>query len=148
MKEHKEKYSVIKTAGVFGVNRSGFYAWEGRKPSRHEAGDLEPAEIIQQIFKERHGRYGSLRIWEELKSKGLRVGRKRVERLMRKKKLWAGRHRKHVKTTDSSRRLAAADNILNRDFCAVSPGEKWVSDITYLRTIYGRLYSAGLWAEN
>jgi transposase InsO family protein len=61
---------------------------------------------------------------------------------MREQKLWAGRHRKYVKTADSSHGLVVADNILNRRFHATYPGEKRVSDITYLRTVYGRLYLA------
>jgi transposase InsO family protein len=113
----------------------------GRKKTEpHEAEDQELAEIIEQIFKDHHRRYGSPCVWEELRSKGLRVGRKRVERLMLEQKLQAGRRRKYVKTTDSRHGLAAADNILNRDFRIAYPVGKWVSDITYLRTAYGRLY--------
>ena len=140
MKEYKKRYSVTKMAKVLGVSRSGFYAFEERKPGRHEQEDNELAELITQIFKDHCSRYGSPRVWEELKSLGLRISRKRVERLMRKQKLWARRRRNYVKTTDSSHRLVVADNILNRNFHAINPGEKWVSDITYLRTIFGWLY--------
>jgi transposase InsO family protein len=127
-------------AKVLGVSRSGFYAFEGRKLSRHEVEDQKLVELIKQIFKEHCSRYGSPRVWKELKAKGLRISRKRVERLMRKEKLMARRRRKYVKTTDSNHGLAVADNILNRNFHALNPGEKWVSDITYLRTIFGWLY--------
>jgi transposase InsO family protein len=127
-------------AKVLGVSRSGFYAFEGRKPSQHELEDQELSELIKGIFEDHYGRYGSPRVWEELKSIGLRTSRKRVERLMREQKLWARRRRKYVKTTDSSHGLVVADNILNRDFQAEYPGEKWVSDITYLRTAFGWLF--------
>ena len=140
MKENKKRYRVTKMAKVLGVSRSGFYAFEGRKPSRYEKEDQELAELIQGIFNEHYSRYGSPRIWEELKGLGWRISRKRVERLMRKQKLWARRRRNYVKTTNSSHGLVAADNILNREFYALNPGEKWVSDITYLRTIFGWLY--------
>jgi len=140
MKESRKRYSVTKMARVLGVSRSGYYAWEGREPCRHELEDRELTGLIKQIFKDHRSRYGSPRVWEELKSKGRRVGRKRVERLMRKEKLWARRRRNHVKTTDSGHGLTAAANILNRDFNAAYPGEKWVSDITYLRTVFGWLY--------
>ena len=79
-------------------------------------------------------------MWEELKSRGWRVSRKRVERLMREMGLRARKQRKWVKTTDSEHELVVAENILNRDFRAFYPGEKWVSDITYLRTDSGWLY--------
>jgi transposase InsO family protein len=140
MKEHKKLYSVTKMAKVLGVSRSGYYVWEQRKPSKREHDDLELSEIIKKIFEDHYGRYGSPRVWEELKSMGWRVSCKRVERLMRKHKLWARRRRKYVKTTDSSHGLIVAGNILNRDFSAAHPGEKWVSDITYLRTTFGWLY--------
>ena len=140
MQEYKKWYRVTKMAKVLGVSRSGFYAFEGRKPSRYEKEDQELAELINKIFKDHYSRYGSPRVWEELKSMGWFVSRKRVERLMRKQKLWARPRRNYVKTTDSSHGLVVADNILNRDFRALNPGEKWVSDITYLRTIFGWLY--------
>jgi putative transposase len=140
MKRYKDLYSVTKMAKVFGVSRSGYYAWEGRKTSRHEEEDRDLIIIIKRIFKEHHGRYGSPRVWEELKRMGFRVGRKRVERLMREQEIKARQRRKWVNTTDSGHRLATADNILNREFQASFPGEKWVSDITYLRTDKGWLY--------
>jgi transposase InsO family protein len=140
MKEHKGRYDVTKTAKVLGVSRSGYYAWGKRGPSRHEEEDRTLGLLIQQIFKEHRGRYGSPRVWEELKGLGWRASRKRVERLMRERKLTARRRRKGVHTTDSGHRLAVAGNILNRDFRASFGGEKWVSDITYLRAGGGWLY--------
>jgi transposase InsO family protein len=127
-------------AKVFGVSRSGYYAFEGRKAGRHEKTDLELSGEIKRIFEEHHGRYGSPRVWEELKGRGWRVSRKRVERLMRATGLRARRRRKRVATTDSGHKLAVAGNILNRDFHAAYPGEKRVSDITYLRADNGWLY--------
>jgi transposase InsO family protein len=140
MKEYKKQYSVTKMAMVLGVSRSGYYAWERREMSFREKENQKLTELIKGIFNEHKRRYGSPRVWEDLKSMGWRISRKRVERLMRKEKLWARRHRKYVKTTDSSHGLVIADNILNRDFQAAYPGEKWVSDITYLRTNSGWLY--------
>ena len=140
MKEHKYLYAIAKTAKVLGVSRSGYYAWEQRKTSRHEEIDLELSNLIRQIFKEHRGRYGSPRVWEELKGLGWRVSRKRTERLMREQGLKAKRRRKRVKTTDSRHSLPVAENILNRDFRALYPGAKWVSDITYLRADSGWLY--------
>jgi transposase InsO family protein len=140
MKNHKGRYSVTKMAKAFGVSRSGYYAWEKRKPSRHEKRDGDLKALIRQIFGKHHGRYGSPRMWEELKGMGRRVSRKRVERLMKEMGLRARQRRKRVRTTDSRHRLSVAGNILNRDFRAAYPGEKWVSDITYLRTTGGWVY--------
>jgi len=140
MKENKQRYGAAKMAKVFGVSRSGYYAWRRRKPSKHSEEDAMLAGLIQQIFEEHHGRYGSPRVWVELQSLKWRVSRKRVERLMKGQGLRARRRRKWAKTTDSQHRLAYADNILGRNFHATNPGEKWVSDITYLRTSSGWLY--------
>jgi transposase InsO family protein len=142
MKKHKDGYSITKMAKALGASRSGYYAWEGRKPSRHEEKDRESADAIRQIFKEHRNRYGSPRVWMELKGAGLRISRKRVERLMKEMGLQARKRRKRVKTTDSGHPMAVAANILNRDFHAEYPGEKWVSDITYLRTKGKWLYLA------
>ena len=140
MKQHKERYGVSKTARVLGVSRSGYYAWKGRKTCRRKEEDQKLSELIGLIFREHRGRYGSPRVWEELKSLGYAVSRKRVERLMREQKMSArGRH-KRVVTTDSRHGYEAAGNILNRDFHAQRPGEKWVSDISYLMTSGGWLY--------
>ena len=140
MKKNKDRCGVARMAKELGVSRSGYYAWEKREPSPHEQKDMELSFLIMRIFKKHHGRYGSPRVWEELKGLGIRVGRKRVERLMREQKLMARQRRKWVNTTDSRHGLPTAENILNREFKASFPGEKWVSDITYLRTDKGWLY--------
>jgi len=140
MKKYKSRYSITKMAKVLGVSRSGYYAWEKRKPSRYAGEELELADLIKRIFQKHWGRYGSPRIWHELQSLGWRISRKRVARLMRKLKLMARRPRNWTKTTDSNHDLPIAENILGRDFRAAFPGEKWVSDITYLPTDSGWLY--------
>jgi transposase InsO family protein len=127
-------------AKILGVSRSGYYAWEGRKPSRHAEEDQFLAKLIKQIFKDHRSRYGSPRIWQELKGMGWRVSRKRVERLMREQGLASRQRRKWAKTTDSNHRLPVSDNLLEQNFSAAFPGEKWVSDITYLPSDSGWLY--------
>jgi transposase InsO family protein len=140
MKEHKNKRSIAKMAKMFRVSRSGYYAWECREPSKHDLEDLALAEIIKEIFDSHFGRYGSPRIWAELKDAGIKVSRKRVARLMKKLKLHAKKPYKWQKTTDSNHDLPVSQNLLNREFSATFPGEKWVSDITYLRAGGGWLY--------
>jgi transposase InsO family protein len=123
------------------VSRSGYYAWLLREPSRHEKENKELLRLIIDIFEANKGRYGSPRVWRELVDEfNLRISRKRVERLMRKHGLQAKRKRKWVNTTDSRHNLESSKNLLNHDFRASLPGEKWVSDITYLATSNGWLY--------
>ena len=140
MKQHKERCAIAKMASEFGVSRSGYYEWEKRKSSHQAKEDKILAELIKDIFNDHHGRYGSPRIWHELKSMGMQISRKRVARLMREQKLIARKPQNWAKTTDSNHNLPVAANIMGRDFNAAFPGEKWVSDITYLYTSGGWLY--------
>ena len=140
MEEHNGRYSIAKMAKLFGVSRIGYYAFEGREMSRHEQEGLELKGRIKELFEDRRQRYGSPRIWEDVKGCGWKISRKRVERLMRELNVKARRPQKWVKTTNSGHNLPIAENILNRDFHALYPGEKWVSDITYLGTDSGWLY--------
>ena len=141
MKQHKEQCAIAKMAKELGVSRSGYYAWKKRKPSRHAEEDNMLSKLIKEIFEnEHHGRYGSPRVWAELKARNIKMSRKRVARLMREQKLAARRRVKWVKTTDSSHNLPVVDNLLNRDFHTTLPGKKWVSDITYVGTTNGWLY--------
>jgi transposase InsO family protein len=141
MQQYQGQYSVMKMAKDLGVSRSGYYAWLKCEPCQRETEDRELLRLIIQIFEENKGRYGSPRIWEELVDEfNYRISRKRVERLMRDGKLRARRKPKAAKTTDSKHCEPVSENILARDFRASAPGEKWVSDITYLRTEYGWLY--------
>jgi len=140
MKQHQEQYGTAKMARLLGVSRSGYYAWKKRMPSKRDERERILTDLIKQIFDDHQKRYGSPRIWEDLKDAGWRVSRKRVERIMREQKLMALGGRKRVYTTDSRHEHTFAENILNQDFHAEFPGEKWVSDITYLRTDNKWLY--------
>ena len=125
---------------ALGVSRSGYYAWQKRKPCKRSQEEQELSGIINQVYKKHYGRYGSPRVFEELRECGHRIGRKRVERLMREQGLCARKRRKHINTTDSRHSFTPAKNILNRNFYASCGGEKWVSDITYFKTSGGWFY--------
>jgi transposase InsO family protein len=140
MKKHENRYSVTKMAKALRASRSGYYAWKTRKMSRREESNLRLAEEIKKIFDAHHKRYGSPRIWAELRGRGWLVSRKRVAKLMQELGLRARTKVKWVKTTDTSHNYKPSENILNLDFWAAYPGAKWVSDITYLRTSCGWLY--------
>jgi transposase InsO family protein len=141
MQQYQGQYSITKMAKKLGVSRSGYYAWLSRKPSLRDKENQELLRLIVQIFEGNKKRYGSPRIWNELvKDFNMRISRKRVEKLMKKHGIRAKGKLKWVNTTDSKHTLPVAENLLNRDFSAEKPGEKWVSDITYLRTTNGWQY--------
>jgi transposase InsO family protein len=135
MRTNRERYTVREMAGLFGVSNSAYYRWAkyGVSENRKEA-DAELVDLIRRIQQRHHYRYGSPRVREELRNRyGKRVSRKKTARLMRENGLNARGRRRFVVTTDSRHGLAVCENILSREFHAERAGEKWVSDITYLR---------------
>jgi transposase InsO family protein len=127
------------------VSRAGFYAWRGRAPSAREREDVRLGVEVAAVFREHKRRYGSPRVHEELRSRGRRIGRKRVARLMGERGLRArtGR-RRWPQTTDSRHGHPVAANLLARSFRVDEPDVGWVGDITYLPTAEGWLYLAVL----
>ncbi len=102
-------------------------------------------EAMREIHGERHKRsYGSPRMQRELMAQGHRVSENTVARLMSQSGLRATTARKFRHTTDSNHRLPVAQNVLDRQFEASGPNEKWVSDITYVWTAEGWLYLAAV----
>jgi putative transposase len=125
------------------VSVSGYYAWKQQqtRPVSKEQDPLIPP--IKALFEESRGTYGSPRITAALRQLGYRCNRKRVARLMRAQHLVAKhRGRRRMKTTDSRHDLPIAPNLLQRDFSADHPNQKWVADITFIDTHEGWLYLA------
>ncbi len=125
---------------VLRVSRSGYYAWRKRPPSKRARKDAMLTEKIRQIHEKSRGTYGSPRVHAALQGEGIRVGEKRVARLMKAAGLRGASRRKRPSTTirDDSRR--PAPDLVDRDFTASEPDELWVADITYVPTDRGYLY--------
>jgi putative transposase len=140
----KAHYPVSVLCRTLEVSRAGYYAWCCRGPSRHAQEDARLGAYIRASFEKSERRYGSPRITEELCATVRPVGRRRVARLMREARLVARRPRRFVATTMSDHDRPAAPNILERDFTASRPNEKWVGDITYLPTAQGFIFLAVL----
>lgn len=135
-------FEVEEMCQVLGVSRSGYYRWREKQPSRR---DLENAQLLTEIIKiyeQSQKRYGSPKITQSLKAKGLICGKNRVARIMKAKDLYSKTKRKWKATTNSRHEYPVADNLLNQDFSAAKPDERYVSDITYIWTQEGWLYLA------
>lgn len=143
-KEYQKKYSISKMCQFLKVSRSGYYEWIMRGESPRKKKDRELAEKIRMSFEQSKGRYGSPRIYEELRDQGIRCSRKRVARLMREMDLEARHKRKFKATTNSKHDHPVAPNLLNRQFQTDAPNQVWVADITYIRTFEGWLYLAAV----
>jgi len=142
MKSRQAEHSVARMSQVLEVSRSGFYAWNGRCPSRRACEDAELGSHIQAIHERSRGTYGAPRIHAELSDEGRRVGRKRVARLMKLLALRGVSRRKWVTTTKRDRTAAVAPDLVKRDFRVLGPNRLWVADITYVPTWSGFLYVA------
>lgn len=147
IRAHASQYPVRLLCGVLEVSKAGYYAWKkAQAAAEPKPGELALRVHIRAAFRRSEGTYGSPRVHEELRAEGVRVGRKRVEHLMREEGLRA-RPRRRVcpVTTDSSHPYGIAPNLLERQFsvegCA-GVNRVWVSDITYLPTAEGWLYLA------
>ena len=123
------------------VSNSGFYYWLKHPVNKQSVKQAELLIQIEQIYKNSKSRYGSPRITAELNFMGVAVSRPRVARLMQKANIKSIVRKKYrVQTTDSNHAYQPAPNILNRNFYAAQVGQKWVSDLTYVRTGEGWLY--------
>jgi putative transposase len=140
--EHQQEYAVTVMCCALEVSVSGFYAWRKRKPSQHSREDAELARKIKTAFQSNRCVYGSPRIHAELHAQGIHCARKRVARLMQELDLVAKRPRHRTVTTKSEEGAAVAPNLLQQDFHADQPNQKWASDTTYIWTQEGWLYLA------
>jgi putative transposase len=127
---------------VLEVSRSGYYAWKKAPTSVRAKSDAQLAVEISAAHTRSRGIYGSPRVHRELQARGVRVGRKRVERLMRKNGIQGRQKRRFRRTTDSSHALPIAPNVLERKFDPKAPNEAWATDVTYVATGEGWLYLA------
>ncbi len=125
---------------VLDVSTSGYYAWRNREPSQTARDDTMLTEQIRCIHAYSRGTYGAPRIHAELKDQQVRVGCKRVARLLRDVGLQGVSRRKAPTTTRRRSEARPAPDLVERDFTASGPDELWVADITYVPTTAGFLY--------
>jgi len=136
IKRNEGNYRVEKMCKRMNVSRNAYYNW---RKSRNEI-VLQTAKImlmerIKIIFEESRQIYGSCRVQKKLEREGLIYSRSYIGLLMKEMGLKSVLRRKFVVTTDSKHSFPIASNELNRDFFSLKLGEKWVSDITYIRVL-------------
>jgi transposase InsO family protein len=124
------------------IKPSGFYAWLRRPPSRRSLENGHLKKHIAAIHAESDGVYGSPKVRDELLQLGFQAGRHRVARLMRDLGLQGCPKKRYRVTTESDHGFRVAPNTLEREFTADGPDQRWVADITYIRTAEGWLYLA------
>jgi transposase InsO family protein len=132
-----------------GVARSGFYAWRQRQhnPGPRAQENAAITAQLQAVFERHRGFYGAPRVHQELRAAGLKVGRNRVARLMRRSELQT-KTRRGFRPCRNPGNLAngVAENLLQQEFSPTAPNRCWAGDITYIRTTAGWRYLA-VWID-
>ena len=140
--DHRDEFPVRRMCKVLDVSPSGYYAWRGRPPSKREMANRKLTEKMRDAFEESGETYGSPRIYQVMRKLGLMCSKNRVARLMKAEGLRAKQVKRYKSTTKRNRSHRAAPNLLNQDFSAERPNQRWLADITYIPTQEGWLYLA------
>jgi len=146
IQRHRRVWPIRVQCRVLGVSVSGYHQHMKRRREiarRRHLSDEALLVHIRAAFAENRGAYGWPRIWRQLRAQGIRVGKQRVQQLMKQHGIRArGKRRFHVVTTDSRHDLPIAPNLLNRNFTPAAPNQAWAGDITYIATEEGWLFLA------
>ena len=142
MRANQARSRIATRARGLGVSPSGLPAWRAREPSRRRQGDEALKARIGPIHPRSRGTYGAPRIHAELAADGVRVGRKRVARLIRQMGLAGVSRRKGTHTTRRNAAARPAADLVERRFEADAPNRLWVADITCVPTWAGFVFLA------
>jgi transposase InsO family protein len=142
IEQQRDQHPVRLMCKVLDVSHGGYYAWRTRPVSQREMANQKLIQQIEAVFNASHGTYGSPRVYQALKSHGIACSENRVARLMRLRGIRAKQSKRFRCTTRRHPSRPVAPNHLERDFSATAPNEKWVTDITYIKTTEGWLYLA------
>ena len=143
IERHRSFYPLALMCALLMVSVNGFRAWlRGGSADRERPTDAQLVALMRAIHAEVKCAYGSPRMYDELRARGFRVGKTRVERLMREHGIRARHKRRFKATTDSKHTLPVAANVLERNFAPAAPNRVWSADLTYVWTDEGWLYLA------
>jgi putative transposase len=138
--KHRNIWPVAWLCNAMGVSRSGFHAWLNRTPSARSRSDEAVSLQVKASFLASDRTYGARRVWRDLLADGVECGLHRIERLMRLQALRARPRRRRLPKDEGDRQMATvASNLLDRQFMAERPNQKWIADFTYIWTDEGWL---------
>ena len=143
--KHRGVWPVRWLCEALGVSRSGFHAWLSRQQGARAVADEALTARVRASFVVSDRTYGARRVWHDVLAGGASCGLHHVERLMREEALRARPRRRGLPADRGERcRAAIAANVLDRQFEASAPNQKWVADFTYIWTAEGWLYVAAV----
>ena len=140
--ENRKEFRLGKMCKILNVSRSGYHNYVKRRFILRATDDNIILEKIKEIHRNSRGLYGSPRIYQELRRRGIKINKKRVVRIMQKYGIRAKTRRKFKKTTNSNHNYPIAKDLLRQNFKSRESNKIWVSDITYIRSKEGWLYMA------
>ena len=139
--KHRSIWPVAWLCNAMGVSRSGFHAWLNRSPSARSLSDETVGQQVKASFLASDRTYGARRVWRDVLADGAECGLHRIERLMRLQALRARPRRRRLPKDEGDRQVAnVPSNLLDRQFAAERPNQKWIADFTYIWTAEGWLY--------
>ena len=141
----KARHSVTRLCRCLLVTPSGFYAWATRGLSARAQRDVVLRTKLRAFHAASGHRYGRPNLWKDLQEDGEAVSEKRVARLMREEGIHGKGRRRFKNTTMSDHTDPIAPNVLDREFTAAGPNQRWVGDTSeFLIGEHGKLYLAAI----
>ena len=141
----KGEHPVGVLCELLAVSRSGYYRWEGCRPTKRQRDDAQLAEQIAAAHARSRKNYGAPRVVEELRAAGTPISKRRCARLMKARGLQGRKkQRRRPRTTDSRHVHTPAENLLAKQPDPTGPNQTWMTDITYIETAEGWLYLAAI----
>jgi putative transposase len=142
--KHRSIWPVAWQCEALGVSRSGFHAWLNRPRSARALTDEAIMPKVRSSFVASARTYGARRVWRDVLADGVSCGLHKIERLMRGEALRARPRRRGLPKDEGERLVSPASNVLDRQFTAERPNQKWIADFTYIWTAEGWLYVAAV----
>ncbi|EAR2009418.1 IS3 family transposase [Salmonella enterica] len=153
IEKHQAEFNIKAMCRVLQIARSGWYVWHQRRHqiNQRQRFRLVCDNIVREAFSDAKQRYGAPRLTDELRAQGYQFNVKTVAASLRRQGLRAKASRRFRPVSYRKHDLPVSENLLKQDFYASGPNQKWVGDITYLRTGEGWLYLAvviDLWSRS
>jgi putative transposase len=142
--KHRSIWPVAWLCSALDVSRSGFHAWLNRAPSKRARADEEIGAKVRASFVGSERTYGARRVWRDVLADGVDCGLHRIERLMKAQALRARPRQRRLPKDEGERLAVVAPNVLDREFHAERPNQRWIADFTYVWTAEGWLYVAAV----
>ena len=125
IEKEKANFRICRMCKVLGVSENGYYAWASRPASQRQRDDMVFLAYIYAEHARNYRAYGRKRMADELKDQGVAIGERRVGRLMRDNDICVVRTHKFKRTTNSNHTYNTAPNLMDGDFQATGPNQKW-----------------------